>query len=152
MGTIYNATNETQRVKVFGNYFEFKPGQMKSLDDKFSQWLTMERGYLGLVPMPEEFTDPEYAKSEEGAQILAERKAAGVRAYTQWLRERIRNVEVSLRQDLEKANIKSDPRTWASDGEVEAYELLAKYQKQDQDATDAKAKKLAALEAKIKGV
>jgi len=152
MGMLYNATNETHQVKAFGNYFEFKPKQMKVLDDRISHWIATERFYLGIVALPEEFADPSFASSEEGKTILAEKTKQGVEAFCQRLRERIKNVEVSLRQDLEKANIKADPLVFASPGEVEAFELLAKYQKAGQDAEEAKVERLKQLQKQIKGV
>ncbi len=151
MGMIYNATNENCQVRVFGNYFEFKPKQMKMLDDKFSHWIQTERKYLGLVDLPDEFADPSYAKGEDGARILATKTEEGVNAFVQRLRERVANVTVSLRMDLEQANIKSDPLSYASDGEVQAFELLAKYQKAKADDSANQVNRLKDLESKIKG-
>lgn len=151
MGLVMNTTNEVQKTKVFGNYFEFKPGQIKSLEDRISHFIVTERRTQGFVGLPEEFSDPSFAATEDGKKVLAFKKKEGLESYLQSLRERVNNVEVSLRRDLEQKNIKADPRVFASDGEIEAYELLAAYQKGQNDEAEKKLKRLEELEKKIKG-
>lgn len=150
MAFIMNASAEEQTVKVRGNYFHFKPGQIKQFDDSFAHFMVTERAYLGLVDLPRQFEDLEFKGTEEGKKILAEKAKQGIDARVKHLRSVIYNNEVSLRQDLEKKNIKVDPKVYASDGEIAAYEELIKYQSKDSDAAQKRVDRIKELEAKLK--
>lgn len=134
MGLIYNTTNEQQSVKAFGNWFTFKPKQMKMIDDKLSHFLATEKKEYGLVALKEDFGDPTYLQSPEGQAELAAKENEGVKNYIAHHRSIIYNNQVSLRKDLETANLKIDPATLASDGEIKSMEIVAKYQQQEDDA------------------
>lgn len=136
---LYNCTNEPQTVKALGNWFSFKPHQVKSVQDNIGRFIATERQINGIMSLPEEFEDPEYKTTEEGKAKLAAIEEAGLKAYLGHLRSVIYNNQVSLRQDLEKANIKADPAVFASEGELEAMRLLAKYQSREEDAAQKKA-------------
>lgn len=150
MPVVYNATNETQGTKAAGNWFTFKPGAMKQMDPYIAQFIGAERADLGLVVLPEEFEDPSYMNSEEGKSKLEEFKAMGIRNYTKHLRALIYNNQVSMRLDLEKANLKIDPAVLASDGEINAMKLLAEYQAKDDDTAQKKIDEVKRLMAGIK--
>lgn len=150
MGLIFNASAEDQHFVVFGNHFNLKSGQIRNFEDKIAHFIQTERRYLGLVDLPEEFTDVAHKESEEGKSLLAEKRREGIDARVQHLRSVIYNNEVSLRQDLEKANIKADPKVFASKGEVAAYRELVKYQKTQDDEASAKVDELKSLEKQIK--
>jgi hypothetical protein len=138
MAWIMNATAEEQRVKAFGNYFTFKPKQIKVIDDNLAAFLNAERKYQGMVSLSEKFEDPQYRDSPEGKQEILTKEAEGLDAYISHLRALVYNNQVSLRQDLEKANLKVDPAALASEGELEAMKLLAKYQRNQEDARQKK--------------
>jgi hypothetical protein len=148
-----NASAETQVFQAQGNWFTLKPGQIKNFNETIADFMSQERRYLGLVLLPEAFEDPtaNYAATPEGKEILSKLKAQGVEARCNYLRQIVYNNQVSLRMDLEKANIKADPRAFASEGEVKAMEELVKYQQQDEDATQKKVEHIQALEKKLKG-
>lgn len=135
MGFVLNATNEEQRVRAHGNWFTLKPKQIKQFADNLSMFLIMERGDQGLVGLSEKFEDPEYKLTAEGKAEMATAETAGINAFVEGLRKRVYNNQVSLRQDLEKANIKVDPSALATDADLEAMRLLAKYQKAKDDET-----------------
>lgn len=133
MALIYNTTNELQSVKVFGNWFSLKPGQMKNFDEKIAHFIATERRDSGLVALPEAFEDPQFITTDEGKAILAEKREEGIKAYIDHFRKIIANNQIALRQDLERSNIKADPATFASDGELHAMEMVAKYQRDEDD-------------------
>lgn len=138
MGLILNATNEEQTVKVFGNYFTLKPKQIKNFQDNIASFMAKERAVNGLVQLPEAFEDMEYRTTEEGKSVLENAEEKGIDNYVGALRERIFNNQVSLRQDLEKANQKIDPAALASAGELEAMRIVAKYERAKSDREQQK--------------
>lgn len=135
---VMNATNEKISIKALGNWFEFKPKQVKNVTDNIGLFLITERRENGIVQLPDAFEDPEYKSSPEGKAEFALIEERGISAFTEALRRRIYNNQVSLRQDLEKANQKIDPAVLASEGELEAMRLLAKYQQNHEDAAQKK--------------
>jgi hypothetical protein len=150
MGLVFNASAEDQHIVVFGNHFTMKAKQIKNFEDRISNFIMTERREFGLVTLPEEFMEPEFKNSPEGKAILEEKEREGIEARTKHLRAVIYNNEVSLKQDLERANIKVDPKVYASSGEVAAYRELAKYRKAQEDLDQAKVEELKKLEAEIK--
>lgn len=151
MGLIYNASNETQKFQAFGNYFEMAPKATKMFTEKLAHFIKTERGHLGLVELDERFEDPAFKATEEGKKALQAKEAEGVDARCAHLRRVIYNNEVSLRRDLEQANIKVDPKIMASDGEIAAYRELAGYKKAEADTAAAKVEELKKLEKQIRG-
>lgn len=146
---IYNATKEVQSVKALGNWFTFKPKQIKMLQDDLGQFLAEERADHGLVAIPEKFEDAAYLASEEGKKELGEYEQRGIDAYVRSLRQVIYNNQVSLRQDLEMANLKVDPSSMATDGELRAMQLVAKYQKDEEDKDQKRADEVRELMKKV---
>jgi hypothetical protein len=149
MALILNASAEEQHFKVHGNHFNLKPGQIKAFTDTIADFICMERGYLGLVGLPETYDDIAFRDSAEGKALLASKKEQGVNARCKYLREIVYNNQVSLKMDLEKANIKADPRVFASEGEVAAMEELVKYQKTQDDVDQVKVDRIKELEKKL---
>lgn len=149
MALILNASCETQHFKVFGNHFSLKPGQIKNFTDEIAKFIGYQRRDQGLVELPAEYEEHEYMNSDAGKQRLLTFKAEGIKNRVLALRAVVYNNQVSLRQDLEKANMKIDPRVLASDGEVSAMEELAKYQDQGDDAAKNRLERIKELEKKI---
>ncbi len=136
---IFNATNELQSVKALGNWFTFKPKQIRQIDNQdLAMFLLEERADHGLVGLPEAFEDLEYRGSAEGKKALEKYEEQGINSYVRALRAVIYNNQVSMRQDLEKSNLKIDPAALASDGELAAMRLVAKYQKDSDDRDQRK--------------
>lgn len=150
MGLVFNASAEDQHFVVFGNHFTMKAKQIKNFEDRISNFIMTERRDFGLVTLPDEFSEPEFKTSEEGQRILSEKEKEGIDARVKHLRAVIYNNEVSLKQDLERANLKVDPKVYASSGEVAAYKELAKYRRAQDDRDQAKVDELKQLEALIK--
>ena len=149
---IMNVTNESQRTKALGNFFEFKPGQVKQMSDDLGMFISLKRAEQGLVALPQEYEDMEWRESDIGKEAIARAKQAGLDAYLGALRKLIYNNQVSLRQDLEKSNIKADPAVFASEGELNAMRLVAKYQKGKDDEAQKRADEVRKLVGDIGGV
>ena len=135
---ILNPTAEKQLVQVLGNWFAFAPGQVKNLRDEFGEFIRGQKQYTGLVEIPESLEDPEFKTSPEGKELLSEHAERGIKAYVDYHRKIIANNQVSMRQDLEKSNIKADPSVYASAGELESMRIVAKYQRSKNDDAQAK--------------
>lgn len=149
MGYILNASEREQSFKVFGNHFSLKPGQTKHFGDSISHFMATDKAYLGLVSLPEEFSDPSFKDSEEGKQIFESAKKAGIDARCKHLREIVYNLEVSLKKDLEQKNLQMDSKVLASDGDVEVYKELASYKRKEADEGVKRATTLAKLSEEI---
>lgn len=145
MAFLYNTTEEKQSVKAVGNWFEFKPGQIKLMNDDIGSFIVKDKKEHGIVALPQEFEEPAYKESEEGKAILAAKKAEGLNNYIDHLRMIVSNNIVSLRRDLEQANIKTDPTVMASDGELKALQLLSKYQANQDDAAKIRSEQMKEL-------
>lgn len=147
---VRNATNETITVKALGNFFEFKPKQIKNFNDNVGMFLINDRRDSGLVHVPDIFfDDPEHKNSEAGKAELEAIDKRGIENFCAALRKRIYNNQVSLRQDLERANIKADPAAFATDGEMEALRTLAKYQAKQEDVSQKRAEEVKKLMKEI---
>jgi hypothetical protein len=159
MPIVANATQENITVKIAGNYFTFKPGQERVIHNaSIARFIEMDLKDSGLVVLPELMTEDEEVTPEELEQRKidgAERKKQileeGLDRYVAKHREIIYNNQVSLRRDLEMANIKADPAAFASKGELDAMRLVAKYQKRSEDAEQAKIDEVKKLMGAVKG-
>lgn len=130
---LLNATKEVQTVRVHGNYITFPPEKVKLVDEDKGRFICMKRQEQGIVDLPQEYEDPEWRETPEGKAAIEAKKQFGLDNYINGLRKLIYNNQVSLRMDLEKANIKADPAAFASEGELNAMRLVAKYQKSKED-------------------
>ncbi len=149
MALILNASEKAQHVTVFGNHFVLKAGQVKNFQDNIAGFLSVDRADMGFVALPEEFMDPSYGATPEGKEIFEKARAQGVAARIRHLKQIVYNLQVSLRQDLDKNNIKADARTFASDGEIDAMEELLSYQKAEEDETKKKVDRIKEIESKL---
>lgn len=146
MALVMNASATAQEVQVFGKYFTFAPGQIKQMQESHVAFLTSRKAYLGFVDLPETLEDLEFKASKEGQKIIADAKARGVASRVQHLNQVRDNELISLKQDLEQANIKGDVRAWMSKGAVNAMKELATYRAKNQDTESNKIKEIEALE------
>lgn len=145
MALVMNALPHQVTVQVGGNYFEFKPEQIKLIhNDNIAHLMCTDKAYLGLVGVPDVVV--EAPTSEESKQIKAEAKKKGVAARISHLEKIKHNLLVSLQRDLEMSNIKASPLSYASEGEKAAIAELASYA----EASNAeKEKEVAELEKLI---
>lgn len=139
MPIVLNATSEEVSVKIAGNWFSFRPNQKKVLTESIARFIEMDRKDSGLCVLPPQFEeDADFEKSPEGKEAIDKAKADAIKHYLDKYRAVIHNNQVSLRQDLEMKNLKVDPAVMATDGEVAAMKIVAKYRALEKDADQAK--------------
>ena len=151
MPYVMNALDTKVSVKAFGNYYEFAPGVPKLIhNDNIAHFLVTERSKDGIVGIPEEVMEMDRKSPEFLAEIAKARKVGKTNRINE-VKKVIANLEVSLRRDLEQANIKADPNTWASEGEVKAYEELATLAKDASETEVSRADRIKALKEQLSG-
>jgi hypothetical protein len=148
---IMNCLDEIVRVQAHGNWFTFKPLQIKAINNKdlyqFLSSMRAEDGLIGFDPsyMSLPKNGPEFKEYWEG------QRKQGVEKVIQKLEWVQRNLEQSLRYDLEVKNIKGDPLSYASAGEVLAYKKLAKLKGFERANSLNKADEIRRIKAEIEG-
>lgn len=156
MPKVWNPTEEKVETRIFGNHFEFSPGQMKNMKPEFADFVSTNRKETGLVVLPGPFdpmNEEEYRegfdKTPEGKAILEQKKEEGIRNLVEHLRWKVYNNQVSLKRDLAHHDPSNDPKRLAaieaSPGELEAMRTLAKYQRKKMDGAEKKAAEIEKL-------
>lgn len=138
MAFVINTTEEVQSFKAAGNWFTFQPKKIKHIYDHIAKFIAENRKESGVMTLPDEFEDPTFQNTPEGKAILEKTIEEGIAHYVKGLRELIYNNQVSLRMDLAKADMKIDPAVLASEGELNAMRLVAKYQDRKKDEEQAR--------------
>ena len=88
-------------VQVFGNWFSFKPGQIKMMNEKVVDFLTLDKKSYGFVGLPDIcIEDRECAESKELIAAALKQGRANIIAELTYL---IHNLEVSLKNDTERS-------------------------------------------------
>lgn len=163
MALIINATEEKVTVQVAGNYFNWNPGQEKTIrNNDIAQFIATERRGSGLAVLPDVLTAEEDSGDVEiTAEELATRRTArdagkkeacaiALRDYIDHKRQIIKNNQVSLARDLARADYKYGPEHEMSDGEFEAMELVAKYDLKGKDASQERLDAIEKMKKQIK--
>lgn len=138
---ILNALDKSVHVVAFGNHFNLKPKQMKLFRGEIGRFLDSNKGYLGLIAVPEQLSEPEFRDSEEGKALLEQKTQEGVTRHVQHLTQVVNNLQVSLRGDLDAKNIKSPIESQATEGELAAMEDLIHYQRAQKDESKERTEK-----------
>jgi hypothetical protein len=146
MAVVVNATQEKVTLVLQGNYFTWEPGKEKVIrNPELVKFIQTNKNDYGLAILPDLIEDDEDVSPEEFERRKAEHAEQralecdqALDRYIKRLRNVIYNNQVSLRRDLEQKNIKADPSSYASDGELEAMRLVAKYQKRAEDSEASK--------------
>lgn len=154
MAVILCAHIDKQTIKAFGNWFTLAPGRPKIVDDKLARFIVEKGRDQGFVMLPEEAaevpTNEKEAKKYE--EMVKAATAQGRTNIVNSLRYRIRNLEVSMQRDLDKANMKYSPMIEASADEEKAYELLIKFNELSKVDSSDKEERLKKLKEKADGV
>lgn len=111
MALVMNASSREQTVQVHGAWFTFAPGQIKTMNEDKVFFLSSTKGYMGFVSVPEKFEDLDARSTPEGKKELEQIREQGVSnriRHLEWLRH---NELKSLRQDMDKKNIKAATET-----------------------------------------
>lgn len=163
MPTVVNATQEEIQIKVVGNYFKFGPGKSKVMNADIASWIQTNPGAkgCGLAVLPDLYQEGEEIDDVSTAEMKARKEAqeetkaqaleSALHEYLEKYRRVIYNNQVSLKQDLGKANIQADPAVFASKGELEAMRLVAKYQKSAEDTEQLKIDEVKKLMKNVTG-
>ena len=147
---VLNSLNKEVSTQAFGNWFTFKPGQMKRMRREIGDFLIRERRGLGLVFVSERlYEDKEYASSEEGKAELEQCTQAGINNRIAQLNSQVNNLK-SLQRDLEQKNIKADPLSYATEGDLSAMEELHAFQVRSNDADKKRLERVKKLEQQLK--
>lgn len=162
MALIINVTEEEVSIQARGHWFNWKPGQRKTIrDPKLAKFIEMDRKGYGLAVMDDltsqEEDDGDVEVSEEtmlarkDARVEAEKQACKLALddYVRRHRDIIKNAQVSLARDLAHKDYKYDYSHEMSDGEFNAMKLVAKYDKKGKDLTQERLDEIKKLEKQI---
>lgn len=162
MPIVINATEENVTIQVAGNYFNFKPGQRKTIrSNDIANFIQTERRGCGLAVLPDLTTQAEDDGDQEvsSGELASRREASkaseveacarALRDYITHKREVIKNNQISLARDLARADYKYGPEHEMSDGEFEAMKLVAKYEKQGKDSDQSRLDDIEKLKKQI---
>lgn len=152
MALVLNASSQDQTVKVFGNYFTLKTGQIKDFSEHVARFLCTDRKERGFVGLSENFTDPEYKLTPAGKEELLAAKKQGVANRVEFLKSLVYNETVSLQHDLAQKNIKQDPRVHMTETMVKQIEELAAYGQTGVDEQEERVAKIKELEKKLESM
>lgn len=144
---------EPVKVQAFGNWFEFKPGQVKIMDKRLADFLCSERRSYGFMALPEQFEDDR--QSSEFKEAVEAATKVGKQNIVNALHAHKNNIEVSFKKDLDMANIKVDPLDAldpvARANALAVYRKLAKLQLEQSDESSIEIAEMKKLKEQIDG-
>lgn len=134
MATLISTDLEPVRVQAYGNWFEFKPGQIKPMNDNISDFLCTNRRDKGFVALPDSYFDdpnsPESQKIKEAAIVT------GRTAIVTELKKLRHNFEISTQKDIDISGEKRSFMTEANAVHKEMYRRLALFKNAERDLVD----------------
>lgn len=150
MPLIFNALDTPVSVQVAGNWFEFKPKQVKLIHSpEIAARISEAKADHGLVAVPDICLEDK--DSAEAKKLIAEATEIGIKNRVQALKRVVYNLEVGLRRDLEMKGIKGvEVDAFATDGEVSAMRELAKLKDRKDNTEQKKLDEIKTLREKIK--
>lgn len=126
MPYVMNCLQDPVSVQIFGNWITIAAGQIKLVsNEKIAYKMVTDLAYKGLVEIPESVMEDR--NSPESKAIIADKKIQGITSRMNHLQTVWRNLDVSLRQDLQKSGSQADPYSFASQGELNALKEMKKY-------------------------
>lgn len=138
---------EPVSVQAFGNWFSFKPGQVKAMDPKLVDFLAMDKRYLGFMSLPDVVGEEPTSEESIAAKAAAtEQGRANIVAHLNGL---IQNLEVSLASEYER-NKEAVP-THVQAAHLPHYRKLAALKAVNKDKNDAAIEEIAKLKGQING-
>jgi len=155
-----NCLEEPQQVCVGGNYFAFKPGQVREIHNQdIANHIARSCAWMGFVALGDTAIDPEtgdpitgldWTKTEAGKAEVEAKRQQGIENACNYWREQAANIH-AVRQDMARKNIQGDVYAFLGpkSGELKAMEKLAYYQKKGQDAQEAEIKRIKQLEREL---
>lgn len=160
---IYNPTDKAVHTQAFGNHFTFKKGEIKRMNGPIGEFIAENKGYLGLVPVPESLSDYNrieveiegqqkvmlYRETPEGAALLKQKSQEGINKRVAHLNWQVRNLKTSIAEDLAGQEMKIDPFLLATPGDEAAMEELAIYQNHAEDKMKERVERLKKMDRKL---
>lgn len=140
---------EPVNVQVFGNWFSFKPGQIKSMDPRIVDYLDMDRKSLGFVSLPD--VCAEDPTSEEAKKAVAEAIERGRGYIMQDLQKLVHNLEISLQKDYDRTDHKVSATHMEGKAHLPAYRKLAAMKAAQVDTNAAAIDEINKLKGVING-
>lgn len=122
---------EPVRTQAYGNWFEFKPGQVKPMQDHIADFLCSNRKSQGFIALPESFLDD--PKTADNQRALAAAYAEGRKAIVTELRKLRHNFEVSTQKDIDISGEKRSFMTELQPCHKEVYRRLALFKNAESD-------------------
>lgn len=133
MPYIMNALETPLRTQAHGQWFVFKPGQIKEIQNRdLALFMAQSRGEDGLVMVDTQIIENNEPTSAEYKEHIEEKRREGIASRIKKLDWVIRNLRESLRYDLQTKGIKTDSLAFASKGELAAIKermALQEYEK-----------------------
>lgn len=164
MPKVINVTDEEISIQARGHWFNWKPGQEKTIrDENLARFIEIERRGYGLAVIPDLTTQEEddgdivvtpvemAARKEKGEAKKREACRIALDAYVTRHREIIKNAQISLARDLAHKDYKYDPANDYSEGEVNSMRLVAKYERKGKDVAQERIDEIKTLEKQIAG-
>lgn len=146
MALVINATEEDITLQIAGNYFNWKPGQRKTIrNPSIAKFIEHDRRGYGLAVLPDltsqEEDDGDVEVSDEQmverkrSRLESEKAACKIAldAFIARKRDQIKNAQISLARDLQRADFKYGAEHEYTDADIEAMRLVAKYEKKGKD-------------------
>lgn len=131
MALVLSTDLETVRVQSYGNWFEFKPGQIKQMQDHIADFLCTDRRDKGFVTLPESYDDDR--NSLENKKLFEDALQTGRANITRELNRLRANFEVSTQKDIDVAGQKRSFMSELTPAHKEMYRRLALFKKHEQD-------------------
>lgn len=155
MPLIMNASSKEQMVQVHGSWFTFAPGAIKEMNENKVYFLASNKAYMGFVAVPDKFSDLDERNTKEGKAELEELRMKGIQQRIQHLEWLKHNELKSMREDMDKKNLKAAVESQMSPESFKALtsamEELKGYQAKSHDTAKERADVLKALQAELDG-
>jgi hypothetical protein len=151
MPFVMNASSVEQCVRVHGDWFTFKPKQVKEMQDSKVNFLISTCANEGFVGMPDEWADLEYRTSDAGKAAQAAAESIGIAnrvKHLEWLKH---NETVSLQRDIDRQNLKYNSRRELSEEALEKMKELAGYKTRSEDAAEKRQAEFEKIEKALEG-
>lgn len=146
-----NALDTPVNTQAHGKWFQWKPLQIKDIQNEdLAMFFIQNRADDGLVSIPDHVAN-EDKNSIVYLEAIEECRKQGIANRINKLNFIIANLEQSLRYDLEAKNIKADPLTLASKGELAAYKELANLKEYEHKAAINVAEEIRRMKGIIDG-
>lgn len=149
MAAVISTDLEPVRTQAYGNWFEFKPGQVKVMQDHIAEFLCFNRKTQGFVSLPEAYLEDIH--SAENKKLKDEAVMRGRTAIVDELKRMRHNFEVSTQADIDKSGEKRSFMTEANSSHKEMYRRLALFKNAERDFVDAQGDEIRKLIEQIDG-